>query len=304
MHAAPIPIEITQLYVDQRLDVVLAMALSLSRSQARALLGTGQVLLNHRVMTPNDKGRNIAAHDRLAVVGVTDPRQIKPIANPALPLTVLTQGKDYLVVEKPAGVPVHPLEQDETETVLNAVIARYPRIAGIGEGSLRCGVVHRLDTETSGALAFALSEERFRRMRRAFSRHTTRKIYRAVVMGTLEGHGQEAVDLVVARHSPARIEVTNNPKEPGARRCTLDWRALDHGAGRTLLEIDLHTGFLHQIRATFAARNCPVVGDGRYGGAAPDAARMMLHAMTLRIGEIEAICPMPLVFYHAIRPSH
>lgn len=293
-------IEITSDYVDQRLDFVLANALSLSRSQARALLKARQVVLNDHVQRLSDKGRCLAQNDRVVIYGFTDPKRLVPLANPSIPLHVLTEGQDYLIVEKPAGMPVHPMKRDETETVLNTVIARYPQIAGIGEGSLRCGVVHRLDTETSGALAFALSESRFQSMRLAFSEHQTRKVYRAVVAGLLKGRGEEMLNLVVAQHSPARVAVTHDPNQPGARRCTLEWQTLKQGKDRTLVEIQLHTGFLHQIRATFAARGFPVVGDARYGGTAADVGRMMLHAMTLEVDGVQATSPMPLEFDQAL----
>lgn len=287
-------------HVGSRLDVVLADALQLSRSQSRKMLANGQVTLNQRIMTERDKGRTLAADDELCITGITDPAEHKPIAESELTLDVLAETNDYIAVNKPAGMPVHPLEPGETGTVLNAVIARYPQIAGVGEGALRCGVVHRLDTDTSGVLAFALTDDGFEQLRQAFTMHTTQKIYRAVVMGHLLGSGEESVHLVVAQHRPARVAVTDDADTAGARECRLAWRALAHGNGRTLIEVDLHTGFLHQIRATFAARGCPVLGDNRYGGQAADATRLMLHATSLRACALEATSPMPVEFEQAL----
>src|SRR5690606_18172405 len=113
----------------------------------------------------------------------------------------------WMIVNKPAGLPVHPLEEDETETVLSALIAKYPQMHGVGEGGLRSGVVHRLDVETSGTLLFASKQETWTRLRQAFTEHRTTKKYQAIVLGQMRGSGEEKMVLHIARHRPAVVRV-------------------------------------------------------------------------------------------------
>ena len=123
-------------------------------------------------------------------------------------------------------------------------------------------------------------------LRKAFATHAVRKLYRAVVWGPLQGERREELDLVVAQHQPALVRVAATPDSRGARRCALHWRSLAVGADRTLIEVSLETGFLHQIRVTMAHLGHPVVGDLRYGRADDPAPRLMLHAMSLRVGNV------------------
>ena len=273
-----------------RLDVWLAATLSISRRQVRAALERGQVKVNDQLVGAADKGCLLAAGDRVVVIGETDEQCMHPLPDKQ-DLDIIAQGNDWLVVNKPPGMPVHPLEPDETGTLLNQVVAHYPQIIGVGEGGLRCGVVHRLDVDTSGVTAFALTQERWEQLREAFSEHRAEKIYRAIVSGRLRGSGKERVRLVVAEHRPALVKVVDK----GGRWCSLSWRVLrcfpSEVGEVTALEIKLETGFLHQIRVTFAAMGHSVVGDNRYGGVA--ATRLMLHAQRLRVGPVTGEAALP-----------
>jgi 23S rRNA pseudouridine1911/1915/1917 synthase len=212
---------------------------------------------------------------------------------PELPLRVVASGAGWLAVDKPAGMPVHPLEEDEMGTVLNAAVARHPELQGVGEGALRSGVVHRLDVETSGVLLIATAEEAWQRLRAAFGEQRVDKLYRAVVLARMdEGGGEIEVPLLTARHRPARVRVAR-PEEArarGARPAHLAWRVLEVFRHATLVEVRPRTGFLHQIRAVFAELGHPLAGDRAYGPPADPtgAARHMLHASAIAVDEIEA----------------
>jgi 23S rRNA pseudouridine1911/1915/1917 synthase len=212
---------------------------------------------------------------------------------------VLAEGPGWVVVDKPAGVPVHPLHENEVDTVLNALIARFPAIHGVGEGGLRSGVAHRLDVDTSGALLFATEEDVWKRAREAFSEHTVEKRYRAIVAGSLEGEGSLEVGLVTARHRPARVRVVD-PEEGarGARMSALHWRSLEVFEGATLLEVRPKTGHLHQIRVSLQHLGFPVLGDRTYGPARTplEVPRQMLHAAHLRWGPVDVDSPDPADF--------
>jgi 23S rRNA pseudouridine1911/1915/1917 synthase len=223
----------------------------------------------------------------------------RAVAEPGAPLRVLAAGPGWIAVDKPAGTPVHPLAEDETGTLLNALIARHPDLHGVGEGGLRSGVVHRLDVDTSGVLLFATREETWRRLRQAFASHRVGKVYRAVVLGRLDRDGRAELGLVTARHRPARVRVVGEGEHArGAKVGRLGWRCLEVLESATLVEVCLETGFLHQIRATFAHLGHPVAGDRSYGAEADPtgAPRQMLHAARLSFGEIAAESPDPADF--------
>lgn len=311
-----------------RLDLFLARRLGVSRLEARRLLAAGQVRRGGRTLGLPDKGERVAPGQVVAVAGFAPPDQRRPVPQPDLRLDVLARGEGWVAVAKPAGMPVHPLRADETGTALNAVAAAYPDIAGVGEGGLRGGVVHRLDIDTSGVLLFATRDESWRRLRRLFVEHRIEKTYRAVVLGELAAAGEGVFWLRVARGRPARVvAVPAAPADPagpaaavghggtaanawpspapppGARRCGMSWRPLAPLRGATLAEARPVTGFLHQVRVTFACLGHPLAGDRLYGPPADGtgAGRHMLHAAHLRWEEADIACPDPDDFAELLR---
>jgi 23S rRNA pseudouridine1911/1915/1917 synthase len=293
-------IEITPADAGTRLDLLLARRLSLSRTSVKRLLRAGDVRVDGRRQDEHDKGLILRAGAIVLIANGSNSHDVHAIAQPDLSLNILAEGNDWVVVDKPAGIPVHPLEIDEQNTVLNAVIARYPSIHGVGEGGLRSGVVHRLDVDTSGTLAFALSASRWESMRSAFTEHRTEKIYRAIVSGRVRDDGSATMNLVITRHRPAVVSVVENDENPpGMRRCDLRWRIVERLRNASLIEVNLGTGFLHQIRVMLAHIGHPVLGDRVYGqpGNLP---RQMLHASHLRIDDISATCPDPADFAAAL----
>jgi len=285
----------------QRLDRFLAEHLSLSRSQVRRLLARGAVSVGGRSVNEDAKGLNLQPGPVIEVTPFARPEDQRALPAPDRPLELLARGSGWLAVDKAAGTPVHPLREDEADTVLNAVIARYPEIHGVGEGSLRSGVVHRLDVDTSGVLLFATEETAWQRLRGAFREHLVEKSYRALVIGALEGEGSLELGLVTARHRPARVRVVAEAeleRARGVRIGVLRWRSLEVFGGVTLIEVRPKTGFLHQIRVSLAHLGHPVLGDRTYGPAKGPIAvpRQMLHAAHARWGEIEASSPDPADF--------
>ncbi|MEX0744331.1 MAG: RluA family pseudouridine synthase, partial [Phycisphaeraceae bacterium] len=278
-----------------RLDRWLADRFKLSRRDVRRVLEAKRVQLNGRPASERDKGRMLAAGDRVTVQPFVRPDHRRAFANPQLPLDVAAAGEGWRIVHKPAGMPVHPLTPGETRTLLNALIAREPTVHGVGEAGLRSGVVHRLDVETSGLVLFALTDPLWQRFRTAFADHRATKRYHAIVHGHFADVGQASARLTVARHHPARVAVVEPAQRPRAdtresRRCMLAWRTLERRKDATLIEVDLDTGFLHQIRVMLAHLGHPVAGDAVYGRPAAPAwpsapPRLMLHATHLAIDE-------------------
>lgn len=263
----------------ERLDVILSRRLSISRAQTRKLLEGGCVALDGIEVGRSVKGVALEAGAEITVRDFVHPSDRQAIPEPDAPLTILAEGPGWLAVDKPAGSPVHPLEPDETGTVLNALLARRPEIQGVGEGGLRSGVLHRLDVDTSGALLFATHADAFVQLREAFASHAIEKTYRALVAGSPDDEGRLDLRLLVAQHRPALVKVA---ARHGGRATRMRYRVVEHFARTSLVEVALETGFLHQIRVGFAHLGHPVLGDATYGGDVSNAApRQMLHCARL-----------------------
>jgi 23S rRNA pseudouridine1911/1915/1917 synthase len=282
-----------------RLDVFLAGVLGASRGQVRALLTAGGVRVGSGTAGLAAKGRLLASGERVTLAEPTLAAAAAPEPEPDAPLVVLGEGEGWIALDKPAGVPVHPLAPGERGTLLNALVARHPEVTGVGEGGLRSGVVHRLDVDTSGVLLFATAELRWLELRDAFRSHRVKKTYRALVEGRLAGEGELVLHLSVLRHRPAHVGVV----EPGAgrsRRTELRWRSLEQFADATLVEVAPRTGFLHQIRVSLAFLGHPVLGDVAYGARPGVAARHLLHAARVAMDEVMAESPDATDFAEAV----
>lgn len=279
-----------------RLDRALADWRGLSRAAVLRLLDQGAVTRNGSAVGPGNKGDLLRAGDTLGLDAAYAQGET-PLADPGIALDVLDERAGWLIINKPAGMPVRPHALGETGTVINAVVARCPQAVGVGEGGLRSGVVHRLDTDTSGVLLVATRQDAWERFRGAFAEHRIRKQYLALVHGVPDTRGVFRRDLRVATHRPARVVVEPEGRGgSGSRTCSLGWRVLERFDERaSLIEVDLHTGFLHQVRAMMSHLGHPVVGDDVYGDQANalSATRQMLHARSLTYEEIGVQAPIP-----------
>ncbi len=234
------------------------------------------------------KARMLEAGDRIQVAELAQRADHEPAPNPELPLDVVYEDDALIVVHKPAGQPVHPQRAGETRTLASALVARHPELAGVGDVPRMPGLLHRIDTETSGLVLAARTPEAFRFLRGQFTAHTAEKVYLALVRGVMDGTGRTAGFLVHASTSPCRMRVLD-PGEPvpagrRALKAETAYGPLWQGTGLTLVRAVIFTGVTHQIRCHLAAAGRPIVGDRIYGSP-EDAAesRHYLHAWTLRI---------------------
>ena len=272
-----------------RIDVWLSGALALPRTRVKELLERGAVRIGGR---PPRKGDRTVAGARVEVtLPAEDPR---PVAEPELPLRVLHVDAQLIAVDKAAGMPSHPLEPGERGTVVNALVARYPECADASEDPREGGLVHRLDTLTSGVLLAARTPEAWRALREAFSGRQVDKRYLAVVTGPVADEGE--IDLPL-RHRGDHVEPALGG---GGREALTDFRVLSRAADAALLEVRIRTGVLHQIRAHLAAIGAPVLGDEAYGGRPhPGLERFFLHAAHLGLvhpvtaARLEISAPLP-----------
>ncbi len=263
-----------------RLDVFLARTLRLSRGYVRRLLRRGSIRIGDE---PAAKGTLLRPGDRVRVPPFRHPDE-GPIPGDPAEIVILREESGLVAVDKPPGIATHPLELDEEGTVLNALVARYPGIVGIGEGGLRSGVVHRLDLGTSGVLVFATEGEAWERARKAFAERRVSKRYVARVHGLFRKEG-EVILRLESRGDHVRTV------QRGGREAVTYVRPLRSEPPTSLVEARPVTGLRHQIRATLAALGHPVVGDRIYGSErALD--RHLLHATDIDIEGFTAHSPV------------
>ncbi|QDU33075.1 Ribosomal large subunit pseudouridine synthase D [Poriferisphaera corsica] len=306
---------VTNEHDGSRLDQFIGSHLELSRNQVKRLLEAGLVSLNNRSISATAKGKLLRTGSTLTIqlnhLETSSLGAQELILPEHIPLAslILTQTQDAIIINKPAGMPVHPLKLGETGTALNAIVDQYPAIQGIGEGGLRSGVVHRLDVTTSGTLLVALMQPAWEYYRQAFANHQTEKVYHALVQGRINTSQQLTAHLGITQHKPAKITVFDIPPKHShvdTRICDLSYSPIRHFENATLLRISLGTGFLHQIRAMLSHIGYPILGDSLYNGPTTVMAhsksvpfpvsRPMLHAYSLALDNIRAQAPYPQDF--------
>ncbi len=243
-----------------RLDVALTrLAPELSRSRAQRLLEGGLVLLGGH---PAKAAARLRGGERLELT-VPDPEPSGLLAQD-LPLSVLFEDRELLVLDKAAGMVVHPARGAPHSTVVNALLHRLGAPAAPGE---RLGLVHRLDKYTSGCLVVAKTEAALAALQAAFKAREVEKRYLALCHGRLSPEGR--LDTSYGRHPRDRTRFT--ARLESARRAVTAWRVREAFRGATLAEVELHTGRTHQIRVHLSEHGHPLLADATYGGTRREA---------------------------------
>jgi len=282
----------------QRLDRALALALpAFSRVRLQTLIREGFVNVNGKKPRTRD-----AVHTG-DVVEVREPEIEKSDAQPeAMPLEILFEDGDLLVLNKPAGLVMHPGAGHQTHTLVNALLAHCKNLSAIG-GKERPGIVHRLDKETSGALVIAKNDTTHRDLSKQFAARTMGKIYLALVAGTPRKTAG-VIDKAIERHPVHRQRMSIARRQ--GRSAKTDYRVLSSSGDVSLVECVLHSGRTHQIRVHLHDLGHPVLGDKLYAGKrAGNFLRQMLHAWKLsfrhpRTGEpLSFTAPIPPDFAEA-----
>ena len=273
-------LEVAQAQEGLRVDKLLAEAYTdLTRSAVQRLLDEGHVQLQGK---PLAKSYRVQAGDQIAVA-VPPPAALSVEAE-AIPLDIIYEDGDLLVVNKPQGMVVHPAAGNYSGTLVNALLAHCgDSLSGIN-GVIRPGIVHRIDKDTSGLLIVAKNDFAHQGLAEQIKAHSFTREYEAVVHGRLKEE-QGTVETAIGRHPVHRKQMAVVPKEaPGARWAVTHYWALAYYSGYTHVRLRLETGRTHQIRVHMAYLGHPVAGDPLYGPkkAAPGLNGQCLHAR--RIG--------------------
>jgi len=238
-----------------RLDSFVSRSLRVSVGEARRRIAAGQVRVDGRRQA---KGAPVTTGARVTIAAMTDPALV-PEGTGAV--AFIHEDPSLIAIDKPAGMPSHPLRAGERGTAANAIVARHPECAAASEDPREGGLGHRLDTATSGALVAARDRATWVALRAALGADDCQKRYLAEVWGQPPDEGRVALPIGRrGRHGgTVRLDGGRNPLPAETR-----WRVLARGAETALVEARLHAGRAHQVRAHLAAAGFPIVGDDRY----------------------------------------
>ncbi|MBR3862178.1 MAG: RluA family pseudouridine synthase [Clostridia bacterium] len=271
-----------------RLDRYLSEQLDITRSAAERLLDEGAIALS---------GGNAAKNYRLRggeeiTVTLPDPVPAEAVAED-IPLDIVFEDADIVVVNKPSGMVVHPAAGNSTGTLVNALLHHCKgSLSGIG-GVERPGIVHRIDKDTSGLLVVAKNDRAHVALAEQLKTHTVSRVYRAIVLGNLK-EDAGTVNKPIARHPVDRKRMSIARRAEDGREAITHYTVLERFGAFTLVECRLETGRTHQIRVHMASLGHPLLGDPVYGGDGTKFEarhRALVHGQCLHAGELSLIHP-------------
>ncbi len=286
----------------ERADAALArLCPELTRSAAQKLLEGGQVTCGGRTLKKNDK---LTAGDQLDVT-LPEIRDVD-IQPENIPLDIVYEDEDVIVINKPKGLVVHPAAGHWSGTLVNALMYHCrDSLSGIN-GELRPGIVHRIDMDTSGLLIVAKNDFAHQALADQLQDHSLARTYECIVVGGIR-EDRGTIDAPIGRHPADRkkMAVTEKNSKPAVTH----WEVLERFSGYTRVQCRLETGRTHQIRVHLAWQNHPILGDMVYGRKKPELGldSQCLHARELtfrhpRTGEaVTVACPLPTYFEEVLR---
>ena len=258
----------------RRLDVFLAEKMSTEHSRAhlQKMIKHGGVLVDGKNATPHYR---VKEGEKIRVEKFDLPQEDLPAES--IPIDIVYEDEDCLVVNKRAGMVVHPAHGNPSHTLVNALLFHVQSL-GNAEDKVRPGIVHRLDKDTSGLLVVAKNDYAHAHLARQFKDHTIDRVYNAFVRGMIQ-HDEGVCEEPVGRAFLNRKKVVIRPS--GGKDAVTFFRVLKRFPNATFVEIRPQTGRTHQIRVHFSHMGHPVLGDALYGVPCPQIKRQALHARTL-----------------------
>ena len=292
----PILLRASEESKNQRLDAFLASSLDgLTRSQATQLIESGEVAVNGRAVS---KSYKLAGGEDIAVT-LPEPEPVEAVPQD-IPLDVVYEDADVIVVNKPSGMVVHPAPGHPDGTLVNALLYHCAgTLSGVG-GALRPGIVHRIDRDTSGLIIAAKNDAAHQYLSAQLADHTLARTYECIVVGKLR-EDRGTVDAPITRHPTDRKRMA---VVAGGREAVTHWEVIARYPGYTHVRCRLETGRTHQIRVHMAYIGHPILGDTVYGAKkeVPGLTGQCLHAVGLRFLHprthevVELSCPLPEEF--------
>jgi 23S rRNA pseudouridine1911/1915/1917 synthase len=241
-----------------RLDQVVGAMEGMTRSMARRLIESGLVTVDG---TPQKPSLKLRGREMIAVT-IPPPVPAEPAAE-EIPLEILYEDSDLVVVNKPAGMVVHPGAGNAGGTLVNALLYHCRDLSGIG-GELRPGIVHRIDKDTSGVLVAAKNDTAHRSLSHQFKEHTIKRVYLALVFGSPKAD-KGKIESAIGRHPVDRKRMSGRVGR--GKLAVTHWQAICRYHGLTLMRLKLETGRTHQIRVHLSEAGHPLAGDPVYGGS-------------------------------------
>lgn len=267
---------------NQRLDKILVNEFAnLSRNQIEHLIKEyGVVINNKKIFKPAyklEEGENVFVDWDLSI------EELKPNQN--IKLDILFENSDFIIINKPAGLSVHPLRISDTNTLVNGLIAYDKNISNVGEDLLRPGIVHRLDKETSGIMIVAKNNSSFNKLKEMFQNHLVQKTYIALVYGKMKNMQGEINFSITRSKQKFNKRKIDLKKEDGSVEAITIYKVIKEFKNTSLLETYPKTGRTHQIRVHLAALSNFIIGDKEYGSSKINKEfplkRQFLHAKKL-----------------------
>lgn len=275
----PEPVLVPHILEGERLDRAIAIVFDCSRAAASTAVREGRVLVNGQPIT--HRSHRVEADQTLSITGPLETERPAPSADASVEFDEVFSDAHVIVIEKPAGLVVHPAPGHQRHTLVNGLLAHYPEIADVGQAD-RPGIVHRLDRDTSGLMMVARSQAAYDELVDQLASHAVERRYRALVLGRAE-HPAGTIDAPVGRskRDPLRMTVTHD-----GRRAVTHYRVLetfDDPVDAALVQCDLETGRTHQIRVHLNSVGLRILGDPTYGRrpAQIPLQRPFLHAVNL-----------------------
>lgn len=277
-----------------RLDVFLAKKEpGLTRSRIKRIITEGKVRVNDTVVKPS---HSVKSGDTIVLLRETP--KVYAVPPEDIPIEIRYEDESIVVVDKPAGMVVHPAAGNYQGTLVNALLYHCKDLSGIG-GILRPGIVHRLDKDTSGLLVVAKSDQAHMALSAQFKDRHVKKIYKALVYGDVK-EDAGVIELPIGRHPKDRKKMSTASRR--GKISVSRWTVVERFGYVTLLDVSIETGRTHQIRVHLSSQGYPVVGDAVYGGARKKLKEIRDEAPRAVVGRIkrQALHSSSIGFRHPV----
>ncbi len=268
-------INVDKNYENLRLDKFISEIKSnLSRNQIQKMIDNGQIKVNNK---KEKKSYKVSYKDQIVIYRKED--RLLDLAKKEMDLDIIFEDEEVIVINKPAGLIVHPVKGNKKDTLVNALLAHSEKLGSIN-GTIRPGIVHRLDKNTSGTIVVAKSQKSLNNLIKQFKKRQVKKVYRTILKGTLP-YNSGTIDAPIGRDPKNRTRMAVVKKN--SKKAITEFKVIKRFSNYSYLKVVLKTGRTHQIRVHFAYIGFPILGDNKYGGQAEilNLDHLLLHAYQL-----------------------